>query len=282
MKKIGVIVKNGIPEALAVIKNLLQWFNKKDCRFFVEDEVASKFKIDGYPRDEIPEKVDVIIVFGGDGTLLSVARLVGNRGIPILGVNLGGLGFIAEVTKEKITKDVVKYIFSRKCLFEDRIMLSADVYRSDNHIAQNTALNDVVVNKSALARMVALDIYINEQYVTTFRSDGLIVSTPTGSTAHSLSAGGPILYPTLESFVVTPICPHTLANRPIVLPDDFQLEIFVKGEKDVYLTLDGQVGLPLQVNDRVLIRKADFKTRFILLNDRDYFKVLTTKLGWGK
>ncbi|MEF9438547.1 MAG: hypothetical protein L0922_07370 [Candidatus Mariimomonas ferrooxydans] len=161
-------------------------------------------------------------------------------------------------------------------------MLSADVYRRKKKIAKHTALNDVVINKSALARMAELDVHVNNKYVTTFRADGLIVSTPTGSTAHSLSAGGPILYPTLKVFVMTPICPHILTNRPLVLPDNSVLEISVKNGRDVYLTLDGQVGVPLEVKDKILIRKADFETKFILLHEADYFQILRKKLKWGE
>jgi NAD+ kinase len=282
MKKVGIIVKKGVPEAIGFVKKLIQWFDKKDVTFYIESGTASSLKIKGYSRSGILSKSDVVIVFGGDGTLLSVARIVGNKGIPILGVNLGSLGFIAEVSKDEIRKDIINYMFSDTCHFEERITLLADIYRKGKKIATNTALNDVVINKSAIARMIELNIHINNQYATKLRSDGLIVSTPTGSTAYSLSAGGPILYPTLESFVVTPICPHTLSNRPIVLPDDFTLEVQIKSGEDVYLTLDGQVGSPLKVHDKVRIRKGDYKTKFILLHDRDYFDILKSKLKWGK
>ncbi|UCD34099.1 MAG: NAD(+)/NADH kinase, partial [Nitrospiraceae bacterium] len=173
-------------------------------------------------------------------------------------------------------------LFSGEYSFEERIMLLADVYRQGKKVIENNALNDVVLNKSALARMFEIDIRSNNQYITTFRADGLIVSTPTGSTGHSLSAGGPILYPTLETYLVTPICPHTLTSRPIVLPDTFPLEATVKNGDDVYLTLDGQEGYPLKVRDNVRIRKADYKTRFLILHDRDYFRILRTKLKWGE
>jgi len=282
MKKIGIIAKRGVPEAIDAVRDLLLLLDKKDFRVFVEDEIASIFKIKGYPRQEIPSKAEMIVVFGGDGTLLSVARLIGNKRVPVLGVNLGGLGFITEIARDEISKDIIDKIFSGKVNFEERIMLLADVYRKGRKIERHSALNDVVINKSAIARMVEFDVHINNQYVTAFRADGLIVSTPTGSTAHSLSAGGPILYPTLESFVMTPICPHTLTNRPLVVPDKFILEISIKNGKDVYLTLDGQVGVPLRVKDKVRIRKADFKTRFLLLHERDYFRILRTKLRWGE
>ncbi len=281
MKKIGIIAKRGEPEAIKAVKDFLRWMKGKNFKFFIESEVAKALKITGYSRKEIPSRSDIIIVFGGDGTLLSVARLVGKMGVPILGVNLGGLGFITEISRDDIRKEISK-VFSGNFSFEERIMLLADVYRKGRKIARQNALNDVVLNKSALSRMFEFDISINDQYVSTFRADGLIVSTPTGSTAHSLSAGGPILYPTLGSFLMTPICPHTLTSRPIVLPDTFVLEVTVKSGDNVYLTLDGQVGFPLKVRDRIKIRKADYKTKFLVLHDRDYFQILRTKLKWGE
>jgi NAD+ kinase len=281
MRRIGVVAKKGEPEAIEAVRELLRLLEGRGSEFFVESEVASVLKIKGYQRKDIPSMADIIIVFGGDGTLLGVARLVGNLGIPILGVNLGGLGFITELSRDEVRGNI-EMIFSEKCCFEERIMLSADVYRERKRIVQHNALNDVVLNKSALSRMVELDININKQYISTIRADGLIISTPTGSTAHSLSAGGPILYPTLESFLMTPICPHTLTSRPIVLPDIFTLEIKIKSGEDVYLTLDGQAGFPLKIDDSVRIKKADYKTKFLLLHDRDYFKILRTKLKWGE
>jgi NAD+ kinase len=281
MKKIGIIAKKGEPEAVKAIKEFIDLLKGRGCTFYVEKDVAEALKIDGYPRKKIPSKSEIIIVFGGDGTLLSVARLVGNSGVPILGVNLGGLGFIAQLSRDEI-RDNIDMVFSEKSCFEERIMLLADVYRRGRKVIQNNAFNDVVLNKSALSRMFEIDIRINNQYVTTFRVDGLIVSTPTGSTGHSLSAGGPIMYPTLESFLMTPICPHTLTSRPIVLPDTFILEESIKNGEDIYLTLDGQEGFPLEVKDKVRIKKADYKTKFLVLNDKDYFKILRTKLKWGE
>ncbi len=281
MKRIGIVAKRGEPEAVKAVRDLLQWKRKNDFRFFVEKDVASVLKMKGYPRNEIPGRSDIIIVFGGDGTLLSVARLVGDRGVPILGVNLGGLGFITEISRGEVRREIDK-VFSGKFGFEERIMLLADVIRGNKKVIQHNAFNDIVLHKSALSRMFELELSINNRYVSTFRADGLIVSTPTGSTAYSLSAGGPILYPTLESFLMTPICPHTLASRPIVLPDTFVLEASIKNGDNIYLTLDGQVGFPLKVRDRIKIRKADYKTKFIVLHDRDYFQILRTKLKWGE
>lgn len=281
MRKIGIFVKKDVPEAIDVVRDLLKCLRGKRLKVFVESGAARALGIKGYAGRTIPSKADIIIVFGGDGTLLSVTRLVGKRSVPILGVNLGGLGFITEISKDEICRDV-SIILSGKCEFEERIMLQADLLRNGKKFKRYNALNDVVINKSALARMIELDIRVNRQDVTTLRADGLIISTPTGSTAYSLSAGGPILYPTLESFLVTPICPHTLTSRPIVLPDDFVLDIVVSRGDDVYLTIDGQEGCALKVKDRVSVRKADFKTRFLHLYDRDYFRVLRTKLKWGE
>lgn len=281
MRKIGIFVKKDVPEAIDVVRDLLKCLSGMRLKVFVESGAARALGIKGYAGSIIPSKADIIIVFGGDGTLLSVTRLVGKRSVPILGVNLGGLGFITEISKDEICRDVSN-ILSGECEFEERIMLQADVLRNRKKIKRYNALNDVVINKSALARMIKLDIKVNRQDATTLRADGLIISTPTGSTAYSLSAGGPILYPTLESFLVTPICPHTLTSRPIVLPDDFVLDIVVRRGDDVFLTIDGQEGCALKVKDRVSIRKADFKTRFLHLHDRDYFRVLRTKLKWGE
>lgn len=281
MKRIGIIAKEGEPEAIRAIRDMMLMFKGRKCSFVVEKDVAAVLKIKGYPRKMIPSRSDIIMVFGGDGTLLSVARLVGNSGVPILGINLGGLGFITELNRDEV-RSSIDMVFAENCSFEERIMLLADVYHGRKKINQHNAFNDIVLNKSALSRMFELDIHINKQFVTSFRADGLIVSTPTGSTGHSLSAGGPILYPTLESFVMTPICPHTLTSRPIVLPDTFELEATITSGEDIHLTLDGQVGFPLKVKDKVRIKKADYKTRFLVLHSRDYFKLLRTKLKWGE
>lgn len=281
MKTIGVFAKKGEPLAVKAVKDLLRLLKGKKCKVLIEDHVASVLKVKGVDRQEIPPLSDVIIVFGGDGTLLGVARLVGNLGIPILGVNVGGFGFITELSGDEVKESLDVILSDRDC-FEERIMLLADVYRKGKKIIQHNALNDVVLNKSALARMFDVDIYIDGNRITTFRIDGLIISTPTGSTGHSLSAGGPIMYPTLESFLMTPICPHTLTSRPIVLPDTFVLEAHIKSGDDIYLTLDGQEGYPLKVSDKIKIKKADYKTKFFVLHDRDYFKILRTKLKWGE
>lgn len=282
MKRIGIIGKSGRAEPAEIASELLPWLRERDAEVFIDIETAQSMGIRGYLRSEIPERVDLVIVLGGDGTMLSVARLVCEKGIPILGVNLGGLGFITEVKRTEVF-DALDRVFSGQYLIEERLMLNAYVVRHGERIAGYTTLNDVVINKGALARIIELDTFVDTRYVTTFRSDGLIISTPTGSTAYCLSAGGPILFPTLESIVLIPICPHTLTNRPIVLPDSAKIEITLKSlVEDVFLTLDGQVGFSLRQNDTVIVEKSPYKTRLLIPFERDFFEVLRTKLRWGE
>ncbi|MBS1126814.1 MAG: putative inorganic polyphosphate/ATP-NAD kinase ((P)/ATP kinase)(ppnK) [Nitrospirae bacterium] len=282
MKKIGIICKPGRKEPQEILQELLPLLRQKGCEIFVDADTAAALNMNGFSRDEIVSLVDLVFVLGGDGTMLNVSRLVAEKGIPILGINLGSLGFITEVNRDEIFSTVDKML-NGGCEIEERLMLSAAIRRDGKKIADYTVLNDVVINKGALARIIDLETNIDGNYVTTFKADGLIISTPTGSTAYSLSAGGPILYPTLESIVLTPICSHTLTNRPIVLPDHSKIEIIIKSlSEDVFLTLDGQVGFSLRMNDVITINKAHYKTKLLLPFERNYFKVLRTKLKWGE
>ncbi|MBI5102356.1 MAG: NAD(+)/NADH kinase [Nitrospirae bacterium] len=282
MKKLGIICKPGRPETIEILRGLLPWLSEKGCEALVDKAAAYGSGITGYERAEIATAADMVLVLGGDGTMLSASRLVAERGVPILGVNLGSMGFITEINREELYA-ALENMFSGECDLEDRLMLTAKVYRGGEIAAEYFVLNDVVINKSALARIIDLDAFIHGTYVTTFKADGLIIATPTGSTAYSLSAGGPIIYPTLDSIVLTPICSHTLTNRPIVLPGDFQVRLILKTHsEDVFLTLDGQIGLPLMVNDVIEIEKSAFKTRLSMPCERDYFKVLRNKLKWGE
>ena len=282
MKKIGIVCKTGKTEPYEILKDILPWLKRKGCVTYIDADAASFLHIEGSPRSEIPSLADFIVVLGGDGTMLSVARLVGGKGIPILGVNIGGLGFLTSVQKDEIF-EVLEKVISGECPVEERIMLSACVFRHGESISEYIVVNDVVVNKGALARIIDLETYIDHKYVATFKSDGLIVSTPTGSTAYALSAGGPILYPTLNSIVLAPICPHTLTNRPIVLPDDVRVEIVLRSEnEDVFLTLDGQVGFSLRQGDTIEVKKSQYKSKFIVPCERDYYEILRTKLKWGE
>lgn len=282
MKKIGIICKPGRPEPREILKELLPWLQRKGYETFVDSQTAAALGVKGFTRAEIAALVDAVLVLGGDGTMLAVSRLVAERGIPILGVNLGSMGFITEVNRDEIY-EAVDTMLSDSCTVEERLMLSAGIIRDGERVAEYTVLNDVVINKGALARIVDLDAFINGIYVTTFKADGLIISTPTGSTAYSLSAGGPILYPSLGSILLTPICSHTLTNRPIVLPDDFTIQVVLKTlSEDVYLTLDGQVGFSLRKDDVIEINKSPFKTKLLIPCERDYFNILRTKLKWGE
>lgn len=282
MKKIGIISKPGRPEPQEILEELLPRLRQRGYETYVDPDTASLLKIEGHTRAQIASLVDAVIVLGGDGTMLSVSRLVAEKGIPILGVNLGTMGFITEINRDEIYQ-AIDAMLTDTCIIEERLMLCARIVREGEKIAEYTVLNDVVINKGALARIIDLEALINGVYVTTFKADGLIISTPTGSTAYSLSAGGPILYPTLNSIVLTPICSHTLTNRPIVLPDEFKVEITLKTlSEDVYLTLDGQVGFSLRKDDVIEINKSPFKTKLLIPCERDYFKVLRTKLKWGE
>jgi NAD+ kinase len=280
MKRIGIISRLGRPEPVEILRELLPWLKERGVETFINIEAAQALNTEGYPRTEIPKLSEVVVVLGGDGTMLSVARIVCESGIPILGVNLGGLGFITEVQRADIF-EAFERVLSGSYAIEERLMLRARVRRSGEDIAAYIVLNDVVINKGALARIITLETSINGAYMTSFRADGLIVSTPTGSTAYCLSAGGPILYPTMESIVLIPICPHTLTNRPIVLPESVLIETTLRSPgEDVILTLDGQTGFPLKRNDTVVVEKSTFKTRLLVPLQRDFFQLLRTKLGW--
>jgi NAD+ kinase len=224
----------------------------------------------------------MIIVLGGDGTLLSVARLVGGYEVPILGVNLGGLGFLTEIHLEELYR-VLERVIQGDYKKDEREVLNVTVFRRGDQMAEFTVLNDAVINKGALARIIDLETTINGEYISTFKSDGLIISTPTGSTAYSLSAGGPIVYPSLHCIVITPICSHTLTNRPIVIPDDVAIRIVLKTEdQEVILTLDGQLGFPLEFGDVVEVKKAQYRIFLIQSPYRHYFGLLREKLKWGE
>jgi len=281
MKKIGIITKEGAPGAVELLRGFLPWLKERGLDAFLDEDAAPALGIKGYPRAGIPSLCDMVVVFGGDGTMLSVARLVCEKGLPILGINLGGLGFITEVTRDQLY-DAMERVLAGDCPYEERMMLNALIRRHGEQIAEYPVLNDVVINKGATSKIIDIEAHVDRALMTTFRADGLIASTPTGSTAYSLSAGGPVLYPTVESIVLTPICSHTLAIRPIVLPPDVQIEIKpITRAAEVFLALDGQVGFSLRQKDSVIIRKSPFKTKLLLPFERDFFQVLREKLKWG-
>lgn len=282
MKRIGIICKSGRAEPVELVKILLPWFEEKKCEVFLESEAAAVLGKKGYEREVIPEHVEMMIVLGGDGTMLSVSRLIAGRDVPILGVNMGGLGFITAINKHEIF-NVLEQALQGTCPVEERIMLDAGVFRESVETGCFTAMNDVVINKGALARIIEMETFVNESYLTTYRADGLIIATPTGSTAYSLAAGGPILYPTMSSIAITPICPHMLTNRPIVLPDGSVVRVALKSaSENVYLTVDGQVGLKLQQGDVIEVQKSACTVKLFAPCGHDYFNLLRTKLKWGE
>lgn len=282
MKKIGIICKRSRKEPQEILKTLLPWLTQRGCDVFVDRDTATAMHMNGYDSSEIPSLVDAVLVLGGDGTMLSVIRLVADTGIPVLGINLGSLGFLTEVNKEDIFAAVEKML-EGACSVEERLVLKAVLKRDGQTVDTFFVLNDVVINKGALARIIDMEVSVDGSYVTTYKADGLIIATPTGSTAYSLSANGPILYPTIENIVLTPICSHTLTNRPIVLPDHMKISIrLLSASEDVFLTLDGQVGCALKKDDVIEVVKADYKARLLVACGRGYFDVLRTKLKWGE
>jgi NAD+ kinase len=282
-RSVGIIYKHHFEPAKEQALKLEQWLKEKGIMAFSE-EMSARAAMNACFEEPslVPREVEFVIVLGGDGTLLGAGRRVARYGVPILGVNLGGLGFLTEIHLKKLFP-AVELMLAGRLEVETRLMLEAVVLRGDTETCRFLVLNDVVINKGALARIIDLDVFINDQFLTTFRADGLIVSTPTGSTAYNLSAGGPILYPTMSSFILTPICPFTLTNRPILLPESHVVSITLsgRGEERVSLTFDGQVGFDLFQKDKVLIQKAKEKLKLIKSPDQSYFEILREKLMWG-
>ncbi len=287
MERIGIITKMNKPEAIPIVKRLVEWLSSKRIMTYIDEETGRFIDEKGnylyrIRRETIPEYSEIVIVLGGDGTLLSVARLIKGRNIPILGVNLGGLGFLTEVTIDELFK-FLESIIRNEFSTEERTILNASVIRKGERLSEFTVLNDAVINKGALARIIDIETKINGENLTTFKSDGLIISTPTGSTAYNLSAGGPIVYPSVNCIIITPICPHTLTNRPIVVPDNVEIQAVLKAkQQEVILTLDGQQGFNLEYDDVVEVKKAKGKILLIKSPYRHYFELLREKLKWGE
>lgn len=283
MKNIGIVAKPHISEAKAILEQLLAYLSKQNKTVIMDKDTGALLgRPATHQKSEIPSLVDIMIVLGGDGTLLSVARLVEGKDVPILAVNLGGLGFLTEVTLEELFTTLEK-IFKKDFVTDDRLMLKAHIHRQGERVAQSVVLNDVVVSKGAIARMIKLQIHIDGQFVTSLRGDGLIVASPTGSTAYSLSAGGPIINPAVDAMILTPISPHTLTNRPIVIPNNSHVEVTLKTrEEGTNVTFDGQVGFSLRQNDVVEVWTTESRIKLIRSPNRNYYEVLRQKLKWGE
>ncbi|MFQ6082499.1 MAG: NAD(+)/NADH kinase [Candidatus Aminicenantia bacterium] len=279
LNKIGIIIKPHGLEIDRALKELVNWLRAKRISCLLEESAAKKIGVkDSLSREEIPKEADLVIVLGGDGTLLSVAHIAARNNTPVLGVNLGSLGFLTEVPLNELYPTLDYYLQGKEEIISFRRMLKAKARGEEYY-----ALNDIVINKGALARIIQLSILVNGKSLGILRGDGLIISTPTGSTAYSLAAGGPIVEPNIPALVLAPICPHTLSFRPMVLPIESKIEaqLLTKGE-EVYLTVDGQRGDLLTPKDKVEVKEADCILKLISSPRRNYFGLLQEKLGWGK
>ncbi|MGH7898282.1 MAG: NAD(+)/NADH kinase [Candidatus Binatia bacterium] len=281
MKRIGIVVKRNRPEALALAKRLAAWLRRRRREVWLDDEAAAALgRDDGIGKREMMKRVDLVVVLGGDGTLLSVARFAGRHPVPVLGINLGGLGFLTDVRPDEAFA-AIERVLARKFTVEHRALLLAVAIRDGKVLRRFQALNDVVINKGALARILDLDTSVDGQLLCTYKADGLILSTPTGSTAYSLSAGGPIVEPSIGVMLVSPICPHTLTHRPVVLPGDSRVRVAIRAfDEDVVLTIDGQEGMKLASHDVVEVRRS--RNHVPLVRFKPFFELLRTKLRWGE
>ncbi len=282
-KSVGIISKPAKPELAQILPPLFEWFRKHNYQIAIDREtsVYSQGPEVVDRREMAVRHLDFVVVLGGDGTLLSTSRVVAKSGIPVLGVNLGSLGFLTEVPLPELYQ-ALEDVDQKRAAVESRSLVHCELLRNGESIMNYSALNDVIVNKSALARLNSYDLYIDKAFVTTYKADGLIVSTPTGSTAYSMAAGGPILMPSVDAFVITPVSPHSLTHRPLVVRDSVEIEIVVKtGEEEAYLSVDGQVGMPVRDDDKVICRKEKHQVQLLRIR-RAFFEVLRTKLKWGQ
>jgi len=281
-KSIGILAKPKFPEVKRTLQDVVAWLRARSIEVVLDTTSATLLgEQGGYQKTQLASKTDVLLVLGGDGTMLSAARLAGERGIPILGVNMGGLGFLTEVRLENLYPSLER-VFANDFVIDERLMLRTHIHRHGETVARGVVLNDVVISKGTLARMIELRIAIQGRFVTNLRSDGLIVSSPTGSTAYSLSAGGPIIDPAVQSLILTPVCPHTLTHRPLIVPGNVEIDVTLTSKDDgAMATLDGQVGVAITQGDSVVIQTSDHRTRLIRFPESNYYDVLREKLKWG-
>src|SRR5271154_4659739 len=284
-EKIGIIARPRKSNLAAMVPPLLEWLAKRGIATLYDEETAAslpKGSPKGMSREEVAATTQLLLVLGGDGTLLAAARVAALYGIPILPINMGSLGFLTSFTVEELYPALEVTLAGRYSVSE-RVMLKVSLERDGQIIETQRVLNEAVVNKGTLARMIDLELRIDQDFVCRYRADGLIVATPTGSTAYSLSAGGPIVHPAVESFIITPICPHTLSDRPVVVRDSSSIEMkLLANTESVFLTLDGQKGIVLQATDFVRIVRAKETLRLIQPLKKSYFEILRDKLKWGE
>lgn len=282
IKTAGIISKPHSVPAGELVPKLLDWLHRRAIEARMDEQTARYAGRPGLPRDVVADGCDLMIVLGGDGTLLSAARAIGRREIPLFPVNLGGLGFLTAITVDELFPELERALRGEHRIAKRRLM-HVEVIRESEVIAAYDALNDAVITKITIARMIDLDTHVDEQFVCAYKADGLIISTPTGSTAYSLSAGGPIIFPSVPAFCITPICPHMLTNRPLLVPDTSVIRVTSRDpDESVYLTIDGQVGNAIRLNDVVVCHSSHFSLHLVRPPKQMYFDVLRQKLKWGE
>jgi NAD+ kinase len=282
VKKIGIVANADKDKALEYTILLSDWLSKRGLEVFLDEAIAGRIGIsNGIETDRLAALVDLIVVFGGDGTMLRTARSIRQHEIPVVGINMGGFGYLTEINLHEMYS-TMETILQGDFQTERRMMLDVTIRREHEPLIERVILNDAVINRGNLSRIVELETAVDDHHLTTFRSDGIILSTPTGSTAYSLSAGGPIVFPQQECLILNPICPHTLTNRPIILPASGSVKIVLwTREQGATLTLDGQVSYTLKSGDTIVVKKSKYVTILITSPDRDYMEILRTKLGWS-
>jgi NAD+ kinase len=282
IKTAGLISKPNSKAAEDIIPALLKWLEQRSIAVRLDEHSACYAGLKGLPREEVPEGCNLMIVLGGDGTLLSAARAIGRREIPLFPVNVGGLGFLTAITVDELYPELERALHGEHRIAHRKLM-ATEVVRDGRVLHHFDALNDTVLTKTDLARMIDLDTHVDEQFVCRYKADGLIISTPTGSTAYSLSAGGPIIFPSVPALCITPICPHMLTNRPVLVPETSVIRVTSRGpDESVYLTIDGQVGTPIREHDVVVCRSSDHSLLLIRPPRMMFFDVLRQKLKWGE
>ena len=281
IKKVGIIANIAKDKSPACTAELRDWLVARGLDVYLEESIAAKIGAAGVERGKLGSLVDLLVVFGGDGTILRTARLVQDRDVPIVGINLGVFGYLTEVNLGEMYS-ALELILTGNFQIEKRMMLDVEINGGEESHRDGAVLNDVVINRGNLSRIVELETTVDGRYLTTFKADGLIVATPTGSTAYSLAAGGPIVFPELYSIIINPICPHTLTNRPIILPEGVEIKVRLWTlEEGATVTLDGQVSFTVKSGDTITIRKSRCITTLVSSPHRGYLEILRTKLGWG-
>jgi len=283
INSVGLVVNYEKEKAQEITFRIVDWLSLKKIKVYIEGNKGKAIGREDLscPTEKFLNKVELIISLGGDGTLLKAARLAASTDIPVFGVNLGGLGFLTQIGIDDLESFLEK-LYQEKYFVDERMMLDCSVTRKDKEIRKFTALNDIVIGKGAFARIICLATYVNNDYVITYSADGLVISTSTGSTAYSLSAGGPIVNPGINSMILTPICPHTLSARPLIIGENDQVRITLESsEEEVMVTIDGQEGFTLEPEDEVIVKKSSHKARLITFKEKSFYAILREKLRWS-